>query len=279
MEKILVCLKQVPNTKEVNIDPENHTLIREGVDTILNPYDDYALEEALKLKRKYGIKVGTLSMGPPQAIDILKYSLERGADEAFLLTDKKLSGSDTLATALAIVTLINKINYETIFFGQESIDSGTGHIGPSTAELLNIPHINYAKKIISLNLNKLRVLSKFDKCDGVLEVRLPLVVSFLKKEKKITKKKNIKVNLSSIKKFSLDDIGLDEKYVGLSGSPTQVSNIDIDERFVGYVTVDNNLQADERIRIILNGGITERKDCKIIKDTKLAVKEILGLIK
>lgn len=280
MEKILVCLKQVPNTNEIKIDPENHTLIRERVDSILNPYDDYALEEALVLKRKYGIKVGILTMGPPQAIEILKYSLERGVDEAFLLTDRRLAGSDTWATALAIVSLIKKINYKNIFCGQESIDSGTGHIGPGIAELLNISQINYAKKIISLSSNKLKVLSKFDNCDAVLEVKLPVVISFLRKNKKIIQKKNKEVRLDHIKKYSLDDIGLNEKYAGLDGSFTQVINIDIDERFVGYMTVDNNLKADERIKVILNGGIIEKKDRKVIKDiSRTALVELSNLIR
>lgn len=279
MEKILVCLKQVPNTNEVKIDPKTHTLIREGVESILNPYDEYALEEALVLKRKYGIKVATLTMGPPQAIEILKQSLERGADKAFLLTDKRLAGSDTWATALAIVSLIKKINYKNIFCGQESIDSGTGHIGSSIAELLNIPQINYAKKIISLSSDKLKILSKFDSCDAVLEVKLPAAVSFLRKNKKIVQKKNKEINLNNIKKYDLDDIGLDEEYVGLDGSLTQVIDIGIDERFIGYLTVDNKLKADERIKVILNGGITEKKERKIIKDPKTAVIGLADLIR
>ena len=279
MEKVLVCLKQVPDTNRVQIDPVNHTLIREGVDSILNLYDDYALEEALILKRKYGIRVGTMTMGPPQAIEVLKYSLERGSDEAFLLTDKRLAGSDTWATALAIVSLIKKINYKNIFCGQESIDSGTGHIGSSIAELLNIPQINYAKKIISLSANKLKVLSKFDNCDVVLEVKFPCVISFLKKNKKIIKKKNIEINLNNIKNYNLDNIGLSAKHVGLDGSFTQVTNIDIDDRFVGYVNVDNNLKASERVRVILNGGIFEKKGCKVIKDiSKAAISELSDLI-
>lgn len=280
MEKVLVCLKQVPDTNEVKIDPENNTLIREGVESILNPFDDYALEEALILKRKYGIKVGTLAMGPPQVVDILKYSIQRGADEAFLLTDKRLAGSDTLATALAIFLLIKKIGYKNIFCGQESIDSGTGHLGPSIAELLGIPQITYAKKIIDLKSDKLMVLSNFDNCDAVLEAKLPLVISFLKKDKNEIPKVSEEISSYSIKKFNLDDIELDAKNVGLDGSATQVINIDIDERFVGYITVDNSLKADERIRLILNGGIVEKKDRKIMKGlSKADIIELLGLIK
>ena len=280
MEKILVCLKQVPNTNDVKIDPNNNTLIREGVDGILNPYDDHALEEALVLKRKYDIKVGTMTMGPPQAINILEYSLQRGADEAFLLTDRRLAGSDTLATSLAIVSLSKKLNYKNIFCGQESIDSGTGHIGPSIAELLNIPQITYAKKILGLKSSKLKVLSKFDDCDAVLEVEAPLVISFLRKNEEIFKKEKKKINLESIKKYNLENIGLDAKHVGLDGSATQVINVNIDDRFIGYMTVDNSLKADERVRIILNGGIVQKKSCKIIKIlSKTAIIELSNIIK
>jgi electron transfer flavoprotein alpha/beta subunit len=280
IDKILVCLKQVPNTNNIKIDPENHTLIREGEDSILNPYDDYALEEALALKRKYGTKVATMTMGPPQAIDILKYSIQRGADEAFLLTDVRLAGSDTLATALALVALIKKINYKNIFCGQESVDSGTGHIGSSIAELLGIPQINYTKKIMEVSSGKIKVLAKFDRCDAVLQAELPVVISFLKKDKRITQVKNKEINTGSIKKYSLDDIDLSPEHVGLDGSATKVVNIDIDERFVEYVTVDSNLTANERIKVILNGGITVKKDRKIIKDlSKSAITELSGLIK
>lgn len=279
MEKILVCLKQVPNTKEVRIDPERHTLIREEVESILNPFDDYALEEALTLKRTHGITVGTMTMGPPQAEQILEYSLRRGADEAFILTDKRLAGSDTWATALAIVSLIKKTGYKNIFCGQESIDSGTGHIGASIAELLNIPQVNYARKIVGVNKEKLRVLSKFDKADALIEVVTPAVVSFLKKDRDIRRGGDVKSNPGKIMRLSMDDLGLDPHYVGLEGSFTQVVHIDIDERFSGYVAVDSNLGADKRILYICSAGITAKKDKKIVRNLKKeAVEEIAGLI-
>jgi electron transfer flavoprotein beta subunit len=280
MEKILVCLKQVPNTREVQIDPETHTLVREGVDSIINPFDDYALEEALQLKKKHGIRVGTMTMGPPQAEEMLKYSLKRGADEAFLFSDKRLAGSDTWATAIAIVQLIRKAGYKNVFCGQESIDSGTGHIGAGIAELLNIPQVNYAKKIVGLKKNKLQVLAKFDKTDAVLEVVTPAVVSFLKKEADVKLKADKKADRKKIHLVNMDDLKLDPNYVGLDGSFTQVVNIDIDERFVGYVTVDSGLRADDRILYISDGGIEENPDRKIIRDLrKEAVEEIASLIK
>jgi len=280
MDTILVCLKQVPDTQEVKIDPETHTLIREEVESILNPFDDFALEEALKLKRKYGCRVGTMTMGPPQAQEILEYSLKRGADEAFLFTDQRLAGSDTWATAIAIVALIKKTGYENVFCGQESIDSGTGHIGASIAELLNIPQVNYAKKVVTVKKNKMQVLAKFDKSDAVLEVATPSVVSFLKKEKEIVLKNAKKVDRRKIKKISMDDLKLDPEYVGLEGSFTQVVNIDIDERFVGYMTVDGGLDADKRILYLSNGGITEKKDKTVIRElNSKAIEEIASLIK
>ncbi len=280
MEKILVCLKQVPNTKDVKIDPENHTLVREGVDSIINPFDDFALEEALNLKRKHGVKVGTMTMGPPQAEEMLEYSLRRGADEAFLFSDRRLAGSDTWATAIAIVALIKKTGYDNVFCGQESIDSGTGHMGASIAELLNLPQVNYARNVVALKKDKLHVLTKFDKADAVLEVATPVVVSFLKKDDDVKLKAGLKADTSKIHMVTLDDLKLDAKYVGLDGSFTQVVNIDIDERFVGYMTVDNDMSADDRILYISNGGITENTDRKVMRDLNPeSIEEIAHLIK
>jgi electron transfer flavoprotein beta subunit len=280
MEKILVCLKQVPNTKDVKINPENHTLVREGVDSILNPHDDCALEQALELKRKYGVEVGTMTMGPPQARDILEYSLRRGADEAFIFTDRRLAGSDTWATAIAVVSLIKKIGYDTVFCGQESIDSGTGHIGASIAELLSIPQVNYAENVVSYNDNKLQVKAKFDKSDALLEVVTPAVVSFMKKDLEVSLKDADAVDKSKIHEMSLEDLNLDPEMVGLDGSFTQVVNIDIDERFVGYVMVDSSLSADERIIYITTGGIEENENRKVIKDLNdETIEEIAGLIR
>lgn len=280
MEKILVCLKQVPNTKDVKINPENHTLIREGVESIINPSDDYALEEALILKRKYGVKVATMTMGPPQAEAMLEYSLRRGADEAYLLSDAKLAGSDTWATAIAIVALIKKIKCENIFCGQESIDSGTGHIGASLAELLNIPQVNYAKKVMGFANGRIKVLAKFDNSDALMEVIPPLVISFLKKGSEMKFKERKDTAIPAVNKVTLKDLRLAPGHVGLEGSFTQVVSIDIDERFVGYVMVDSGLSADDRILYITSGGIEENENRKVMKEmTEDAVTELAGLIR
>ncbi len=279
MKKIIVCLKQVPDTKEVKIDPQTHTLIREGMQSVLNPFDKFALEEALKLKKTHNFKVITLTMGPPQAIEILKESLYAGADESYLLTDKRLAGSDTWATAFALVSLIKKIGYDLIFCGQESLDSGTGHIGESIAEMLGLPQINYAKNVIGIGDYDLKILAKLDNYDVLAKVKMPAVVSFLKKDKKLIFKSSKEVNFDNIKKVDLDFIGLKASEVGLDGSFTQVINIDIDDRFVGYFVVDSNLKADDRILSMITGGIEVKKDRKIIKSlTSSAVKEIKALI-
>jgi electron transfer flavoprotein beta subunit len=280
MEKILVCLKQVPNTKDVKINPENHTLIREGVESIINPFDDYALEEALILKRKKGVKVATMTMGPPQAEKMLEYSLRRGADEAYLFSDRQLAGSDTWATAVAIVALIKKIGYTTVFLGQESIDSGTGHIGASIAELLNIPQANYVRKVIGTTPKGLKILAKFDRSDAVMEIATPAVFAFLKKDIDIVVKTPKNAEIPKVKKVSLKDLKLTGDQVGLEGSFTQVVNIDIDERFVGYVTVDSVLSANNRILYISSGGISENENRKVFRElTNESVAEIAGLIK
>lgn len=280
MDKILVCLKQVPNTRDVRIDSETHTLIRENVESIVNPFDDFALEEALSLKKKYGCTVGTMTMGPPQAVEVLEYSLKRGADEAYLLSDPALAGSDTWATAIAITALIRKTGYQSVFCGQESIDSGTGHIGASLAELLNIPQVNYAKGITAWKKDKLQVLTKFDAADAIMEVKMPAVISFLKQEKDLPLDPRAKVDSRKIHKLTTKDLKLDSKYVGLDGSFTQVVNIDIDERFVGYVTVDNQLPADKRILFISDGGIAKNENTQMIRELNdETVAEIANLIR
>ncbi len=271
MEIIIVCLKQVPDTKEVKIDPETHTLIREGVQSILNPFDNFALEEALNLKKIYNCKVITITMGPPQAKSILIDSLSFGADEAYLLTDKRLAGSDTWATALALSNLIKKIGYDLIFCGQESIDSGTGHIGESIAEILGLPQINYCKSVIKSSDNFLKLLVKLDKFEAVAKTKIPVVVSFLKKDKKILFKVKKEVDENKIIQVNLDFIRLISDEFRLDVSFTQVINIDIDERFVGYFIVDNTLKADERILSMITGGIETKKDRKIVKELNNSV--------
>jgi len=145
---IIVCIKQVPDTTEIKIDRETNTLIREGVESIINPFDLYAIEEAVRLKEIHGGKITALSMGPPQVETALRESVAMGVDEIILLTDRKFAGSDTWSTSLTLAEAIQKIkDYDLILFGQQAIDGDTAQVGPGVATHLNIPQICFVKKI------------------------------------------------------------------------------------------------------------------------------------
>lgn len=275
---IVVCVKQVPSTTKIKLDPVNLTLIREGIPDIINPFDEYAIEAALACKKKYNFKVGVVTMGPIQAKEILIYCLEKGADEAFLLTGKEMAGSDTLATARVLSSFIKKYNYKNVFCGQESIDSSTAHIGPSVGELLNIPQVTRVVELIDICEGKLRVKSEFEKEYKIIDITMPAVLTFLKNENKLTKK-NKRVKESLVKTLNLDDIDLKEELIGLKGSPTAVTEINIDEDAINYLKVDSNLSAIERIDYILSGGVKENKNKIIFKElSSNAIEKFLKVI-
>ncbi len=146
--KILVCIKQVPDTTEIKIDPVTNTLIRTGVPSIMNPFDAYAVEQALRLKEESGGHVTVVTMGPPQAQEILTDALARGADKAYLVTDRKFGGSDTLATSYILSKVVEKLGgFDAILCGKQAIDGDTGQVGPEMAEHLGIAQVTYASQI------------------------------------------------------------------------------------------------------------------------------------
>ena len=146
---IIVCIKQVPDTNEVRIDPVRGTLIRDGIPSIINPDDKNALEEAIRIKERYeDVHVMVLSMGPPQAENALREALAMGADEAILLSDRQFGGSDTWGTSIILAAAINKIGkYDIIFCGRQAIDGDTAQVGPEMAEHLGLPQITYVSKL------------------------------------------------------------------------------------------------------------------------------------
>src|SRR3989344_5403107 len=173
----IVCIKQVPDTNEVKINPKTGTLIREGVPTIMNHDDKHALIEAVKLKNKHTGKVTVISMGPPQAEEALREALALGADEAILLCDRAFAGSDTWATANAIGAAIKAAGpYDLLLFGRQAIDGDTAQVGPQTAELLNIPQITYAQKI-RVEGNKVKVERQMEEGYEVIESSLPCLIT------------------------------------------------------------------------------------------------------
>ena len=146
--KIAVCIKQVPDTTDVRINPETNTLIREGVASITNPFDEYAVEEALLIKEKHGGEVHVISMGPPQAVEVLKNALALGADKVYLVSDKAFAGADTLATAYTLARTINAIGgADLVICGKQAIDGDTAQVGPGVATRLGIPQLTYVTKV------------------------------------------------------------------------------------------------------------------------------------
>jgi electron transfer flavoprotein alpha/beta subunit len=278
MKDIIVCVKQIPNTDKVALDRKDHTLIREGIENILNPADDNALEAAMILKDKFGIEVGVVTMGPAQAREVLEYCLSKGADEAFLLNDKKMAGSDTLATSKVLAAFIKKSGYKNIFCGQESADSGTAHIGPAIAEILGLPQIMNSIEVSGFDEDIIRVKTKYDNEYRIFEAKTPAVVAFIKGKLKSAKRKT-EFDKNKIRKFGLDYIDINESEVGLEGSPTWVINIDVDEEILDYLRVDSSLSADDRISYILSGGIEENTNRTIINDlSKNSIDKILKAI-
>ena len=224
--KILVCVKQVPDTTEVKMDKEKGTLIREGVPSILNPDDANALEEALKMKDKYSnVTVTVITMGPPQADDMLRECLAMGADEAFLLSDIAFGGADTWATSNTIVAGIKKIgHFDIVFAGRQAIDGDTAQVGPQISEKLNIPQVTYVQKF-EINGNEVKVQRQLEDGYEIIKVNTPVlltVVKELNEPRYMAVDKIINAYKKEIKILTIKDIDNDANQVGIKASPTKV---------------------------------------------------------
>ena len=223
---IIVCVKQVPDTTEVKIDPVTKTLVRDGVDSILNPFDMYAIEEALRLKEQFGGKVTAISMGPPQAEKALRETISLGADEMILVTDRKFAGADTLATSLTLAKTIEKIgNYDIILFGQQAIDGDTAQVGPEVAGHLGIPQACFIRKIEEIKDGKIIVERLMENGYDRLELELPAAITVVKEintPRLPSLRGKRKARKATLQIMTADDLGLSENEVGLNGSPTQV---------------------------------------------------------
>lgn len=224
--KIIVCVKQVPDTTEIRINPETGTLTRDGVPSILNPDDANALEEALKVKDSYPYtKVTVITMGPPQAKDMLRECIAMGADDAVLLSDRALGGSDTWATSNAIAAGIRKIGqFDMIFAGRQAIDGDTAQVGPQIAEKLSLPQVTYVKEF-SVKDGFAYVSRALEDGYEKLKVKLPCVLTAIKElnePRYMSVPGILKACESDIKVWSAEDIGVDLMTVGLKASPTNV---------------------------------------------------------
>jgi electron transfer flavoprotein beta subunit len=231
---IVVCLKQVPGTTEVKIDPQTNSLIREGIENIINPFDTYAIEEGVRLKAKHGGKVTIITMGPPQAEAALREAVSLGADEAVLLSDRAFAGADTWATAFTLSRAVKKLEeYDIIICGRQTIDGDTGQVGPELAEMLDIPFVAYVSQIEEIKEGYVRVQRMVEEGHEVIETTLPAVITVAKEInvprlpslRGIMKSKSAKIETWGIK-----ELGVEESTVGLAGSSTQVIKIFFPQR-------------------------------------------------
>ncbi|QJW46419.1 electron transfer flavoprotein subunit beta/FixA family protein [bacterium BFN5] len=226
--EILVCVKQVPDTTEVKIDPKTNTLIRQGVHSIVNPFDKHAVEAAIQLKEKHGGKVTVLSMGPPQAKAALKECLAMGADEAVLMSDRAFGGADTLATSYTLAAGIRRLGkYDVIFCGKQAIDGDTAQVGPEIAEYLDIPQITYVTKV-EINADTVRAEREHEEGYEIIETQIPVLLTVVKsinKPRLPTVKGTMKANRQDIPVLTVDDVEFDPGRLGIKGSPTQVRRI------------------------------------------------------
>jgi electron transfer flavoprotein beta subunit len=250
---IVVCIKQVPNTNEVKLDPKTGTLIREGVPSIINPDDKAGLEAALRLKDSQGAHVTVLSMGPPQADAVLREAMAMGADEAVLVTDRAFGGADTWATAHTIAAALKTLDYDLIITGRQAIDGDTAQVGPQIAENLNIPNISYAEDI-KVDGDYVTVKRQFEDRYHIVKAKMPCLItalSELNEPRYMTpggvfdayREKQVKV-------ITRKDLDVDDDSIGLKGSPTRVVQTFTKQPKAAGTLVDN-LDAQEAADYIL----------------------------
>ena len=227
--KIIVCIKQVPDAKDVRLDPKTNTMAREGVAAIMNPFDRHALEEGVRLKEQHGGVVTVISMGPPQAEAVLREAVSCGADEAVLVSDRAFAGADTWATTYTLAKAIEKLGpFDLILCGKQAIDGDTAQVGPGLARRLNIPYVSYVRKIAGHENNAIQLHRLMD--DGYDEIEMPLpglltVVKEINEPRIPSLKGKMKAKSLVIRTMNAADIGAEPGSIGLPGSTTQVVRV------------------------------------------------------
>lgn len=233
---IVVCVKQVPDSAQIRVHPVTNTIMRQGVPTIINPYDLFALEEALRLRDQFGGEVTVLTMGPPMAEDSLRKALTFGADRAVLLTDRYFAGSDTLATSFALASALKKIGEvygepSIIFTGKQTIDGDTAQVGPGIAKRLKLNQLTYVAKIAELDKEKgtIGVERRAEGGIQVLSTKLPVLVTMLEGTNEMrrgTMGDALRAAKAEVVKWSAADAGIEDLLkCGLRGSPTIVKKV------------------------------------------------------
>jgi electron transfer flavoprotein beta subunit len=242
--KIVVCVKMVPDTTQVTIDPVTNTLVREGVPFITNPFDTHAIEEALRLKDKYGAHITALSMGPPAAESVLKRAIALGIDDAVLLSDRAFGGADTLATskvlAEAVAKLGEKVPIDLIICGKQTIDGDTAQVGPGIARRLKFSQLTLVDKILVIDESKktIQVRRRLEGCHEIVESKLPALITVLR-EINMPRYPTVPGRLDAAEKklpvWTNGELKLGLNVIGLKGSPTQVRRIFAPQREKGEI--------------------------------------------
>ena len=223
---IIVCIKQVPNTTDVKIDPTTNTLIRDGVESVINPFDAYAIEEAVRLKERFGGKVTVITMGPPQAESALREAISLGCDEAVLVSDRKFAGSDTWATSYTLSAAIRKIGaFDVIICGKQASDGDTAQVGPGIAAHLGLPQITYVRKIEEMDEKRIVAERLLEHGYEVIEAPLPCVLTVVKElnEPRLPSLKGkLAAKKAVIAQWKAADLGCEARLTGLDGSPIRL---------------------------------------------------------
>jgi len=228
---ILVLIKQVPDSADVKIDPVTNTLKREGVAAIINPFDMYAIEEALRVKERLGegAKVTAISMGPPQAAEALREAISMGCDEGVLVSDRKFAGSDTWATSYTLAQAVKKIgDFKLIFCGKQASDGDTAQVGPGVSMHLDVPQVTYVKKIEKIDASKAVVERMTEEGYDIVETPLPAVITVVKEinEPRLPSLKGkMRAKKAEIPVWTAADLKCEDGNIGLDGSPTRVVKV------------------------------------------------------
>jgi electron transfer flavoprotein beta subunit len=263
---VVTCVKQVPDTTQVKVDPATGTLIREGVPFIMNPFDTHALEESLRLKDKYGFRVAVISMGPPNTEVTLKKALALGADEAILLSDRAFGGADTLATSLVLAEAIKKLGQKEelaiVLCGRQTIDGDTAQVGPGIATRLGYSQLTLVDRIenIDLQARKVRVRRRLEGRHEIVEAPLPALLAVLREINHLrypTVPMRLMAEEATVALWNNKVMGLKEDTIGLKGSATQVRRIFSPERARGEILGDGVNNPEEAARLLVD-KLTEK---------------------
>ncbi len=258
---VIACIKQVPDTTQVSVDPETGTLIREGVPFIINPFDVHALEESLRLKDKYGFRVAVISMGPPNTEVTLKKTLALGVDEAILLSDRAFGGADTLATSKVLAEAVNKLSQieevALVICGRQTIDGDTAQVGPGIATRLGYSQLTLVDKIenIDVHSKRIRVRRKLERRHEIVESSLPVLISVdrsINHPRYPTVPMRLMAADATIDLWDNQKMVLDPETIGLNGSATQVRKIFSPERDKGEILGDGTEEPERAAQILVS---------------------------